>query len=87
MGDTAVSADGKWLTYSAITVDLDQNTKTAKQFIQPIVGGDAKPLAVSARRDGGVQFAPGGHSVLFLSGRSGSQQVWLADFDPATGAR
>ena len=86
MGDTAVSADGKWLTYSAVTVDLDQNTKTAKQFIQPIAGGEAKPLAVTQPGDGGVQFSPNGHSVLFLSGRSGSQQVWLADFDPATGA-
>ncbi len=36
--------------------------------------------------DGGLQFAPDGHSVLFLSGREGGQQIWLADFDPATGA-
>jgi len=36
--------------------------------------------------DGGPQFAPDGKRILFLSGREGSQQVWLADFDPATGA-
>ena len=29
LGETAVSADGRWLAYSSTTVDLDQNTKTS----------------------------------------------------------
>jgi dipeptidyl aminopeptidase/acylaminoacyl peptidase len=91
LGETAVSPDGKWLAYSVTTVDLDQNTKTAELWLQAIAatGSDsAQPqkIAVAQPHDGGVQFAPDGHSVLFLSGRSGSQQVWLADFDAATGA-
>jgi dipeptidyl aminopeptidase/acylaminoacyl peptidase len=86
LGETAVSPDGKWLAYSVTTVDLGQNTKTAELFIQPIAGGEPKPLAVAKPGDSGPQFAPDGHSLLFLSGRDGSQQVWLAEFDPATGA-
>jgi len=86
LGETAVSPDGKWLAYSVTTVDLGQNTKTAELWLQPIAGGEAKPLTVGKPGDGGPQFAPDGHSVLFLSGRDGGQQVWLADFDPATGA-
>jgi dipeptidyl aminopeptidase/acylaminoacyl peptidase len=86
LGETAVSADGKWLAYSVTSVDLDQNTKTAELFIQPIAGGDAKPLAVAKPGDSGPQFAPDGKRILFLSGREAGQQVWLADFDPATGA-
>ena len=35
--------------------------------------------------DDGIQFSPDGHSVLFLSNRSNGRQVWLADFDTATG--
>jgi len=90
LGETAVSPDGKWLVYSATTVNLEENKKTAELFMQPIAGpnsksGDAKPLTVAKPGDSGVQFSTDGHSVLFLSGRSGSQQVWLADFDPATG--
>jgi dipeptidyl aminopeptidase/acylaminoacyl peptidase len=85
LGDTAVSADGKWLAYAATTVNLGQNTKTAETFIQPISGGEAVPLTMTQPGDNGLQFAPDGHSVLFLSGRNGSQQVWLADFDTATG--
>jgi hypothetical protein len=36
--------------------------------------------------DSGPQFRRTGKRILFLSGREGGQQVWLADFDPATGA-
>jgi dipeptidyl aminopeptidase/acylaminoacyl peptidase len=91
LGETAVSADGKWLAYGVTTVDLDQNTKRAELWIQAIAGptnGSEAPqkLAVAQPGDSGVQFAPDGKHILFLSSRSGSQQVWLADFDPATGA-
>jgi dipeptidyl aminopeptidase/acylaminoacyl peptidase len=86
LGETAVSPDGKWLAYSVSTVDLDQNTKTAELFLQPIAGGDPIPLAVSKPGDSGPQFAPDGKRILLLSSREGGRQVWLADFDPATGA-
>jgi len=43
-------------------------------------------LAVTQPGDSGVQFAPDGKHILFLSSRAGSEQVWLADFDGATGA-
>jgi dipeptidyl aminopeptidase/acylaminoacyl peptidase len=86
LGETAVSPDGKWLAYSVTTVDLAQNTKTAELWLQAIAGGEPFKLAVAQAGDGGPQFAADGHSVLFLSGREGGQQVWLADFDAATGA-
>ncbi|MGC1460546.1 MAG: S9 family peptidase, partial [Terracidiphilus sp.] len=86
LGETAVSPDGKWLAYSVTTVNLEQNAKTAELWLQAISGGEPQKLAVGQPGDAGPQFAPDGHSVLFLSGRDGGQQIWLADFDPATGA-
>jgi dipeptidyl aminopeptidase/acylaminoacyl peptidase len=96
LGETAVSPDGKWLAYSVTTVDLEQNTKTPELWIQAIAppsgsGPNSESpapmkLAVAQARDGGVQFAPDGKRILFLSGRGGSEQVWIADFDAATGA-
>ncbi len=86
LGDTAVSADGKWLAYGVTTVDLEKNTKTAELWMQPVAGGEPTAVAVAQPGDSGLQFAPDGRSVLFLSGRENGQQVWLADFDPATGA-
>jgi dipeptidyl aminopeptidase/acylaminoacyl peptidase len=85
LGDTAVSLDGKWLAYSATTVNLGQNTKTAELYVQQILGGEAKPVAVAQSGDGGIQFSPDGKRILFLSSRSGSRQIWLADFDSITG--
>ncbi|MGO9316252.1 MAG: S9 family peptidase [Terracidiphilus sp.] len=96
LGETAVSPDGRWLAYSVTTVDLEQNTKTPELWIQAIAPSSGSgpnsesqapmKIAVAQPHDGGVQFAPDGKRILFLSGRSGSEQVWIADFDPATGA-
>ncbi len=86
LGDTAVSPDGKWLGYAVTTVNLDENSKTNELWMQKIVGGEPFKVAASQPNDAGLQFSADGHSVLFLSGREGGQQVWLADFDPATGA-
>jgi dipeptidyl aminopeptidase/acylaminoacyl peptidase len=86
LGETAVSPDGKWLAYSVTDVDLEKNTKTATLWLQPIAGGDPLPLAVAKPGDSGVEFAPDGKRILFLSGRSGSQQIWIASFNSATGA-
>src|ERR1017187_5248275 len=80
LGETAVSPDGKWLAYSVTSVDLNQNTKTAELWVQAIAGGEPQKLAVGKPGDGGIQFAPDGHSVLFLSGRENGQQVWLGGF-------
>jgi dipeptidyl aminopeptidase/acylaminoacyl peptidase len=87
LGDTAVSPDGKWLGYSVTTVDLDQNTKTPELWLQAIGGGEPFTVAVAQPGDGGIQFAPDGKHILFLSSREmASQQVYIADFDPVTGA-
>ncbi|MGD0348315.1 MAG: S9 family peptidase [Terracidiphilus sp.] len=96
LGDTAVSPDGKWLAYSVTTVDLEKNTKTAELWLQAIAGpasagsSDRSPapfkLGVGEPGDSGVQFAPDGKRILWISRREGGGQVWTADFDAATGA-
>ncbi|HEX4286057.1 MAG TPA: S9 family peptidase [Terracidiphilus sp.] len=86
LGDTAVSPDGKWLVYSVTTANLDQNTKTAELWLQAIAGGEPSKIASTQPGDSGLQFSADGRSVLFLSGRENGQQIWIADFDPATGA-
>jgi dipeptidyl aminopeptidase/acylaminoacyl peptidase len=90
LGETAISPDGKWLVYSVTTVDLDQNTKITElweQAIAPAAGSGSEPfkLTVAPAGDSGVDFSKDGKRILFLSGREGGQQVWLADFYGATG--
>jgi len=91
LGETAVSPDGKWLAYSVTSVDLEKNTKTAELWLQAIAGPSDQSsapfkLGVGQPGDSGVQFAPDGKRILFISGRTGANQIWLADFDAATGA-
>jgi dipeptidyl aminopeptidase/acylaminoacyl peptidase len=87
LGETAVSPGGKWLAYSVTTVDLDQNSKTAELWLQRIEGGEPMKLTVAQPGDSGPQFSPDGKRILFLSARDGGhQQIFMADFDSATGA-
>ena len=86
LGDTDVSPDGKWLLYSVTSVNLGQNTKTAELWIQQISGGDPKLVEGAQPGDSGARFSHDGKRILFLSSRSGSQQIWLADFDSTTGS-
>ena len=86
LGETAVSPDGKWLAYSVTTVDLAKDSKTAELWIQAVAGGEPRKVEVTRPGDSGLEFSHDGKMILFLSGRSGSQQIWLASFDSATGA-
>ena len=91
LGETAVSPDGKWLAYSVTTVNLAQNTNTPELWIQAIADSASESsapfkLAVAQPGDSGPQFSSDNKRILFLSSRSGPQEVWLADFDSATGA-
>jgi dipeptidyl aminopeptidase/acylaminoacyl peptidase len=86
LGETAVSPNGKWLAYSVTTVDLDKNTLTTELWLQKIEGGDPQKIAFSVPGDSGPQFSADGKHILLISRRSGAPQIWLADFDSATGA-
>jgi dipeptidyl aminopeptidase/acylaminoacyl peptidase len=86
LGETAVSPDDQWLAYSVTTVDLAANTKTPELWLQKISGGDPIKLAVGEPGDGDPEFSPDSKHILFLSSREGGQQLWLADFDSATGS-
>jgi dipeptidyl aminopeptidase/acylaminoacyl peptidase len=87
LGDAAVSHDGKWLGYGVTDVDLEKNTRTMSLWLQAIAGGEPIALAVGKSGDSGLEFAPDGKRILFLSGREGDkQEIWLADIDDATGA-
>src|SRR6202044_3589690 len=76
----------KWLAYSVTTVDLAKNTKTPELWLQAIAGGEPFKIAGAEPGDSDPEFSADGQRILFISGREGGQQVWVADFDTASGA-
>ena len=89
LGDTAVSPDGKWLAYSVTTVDLGRTPKRRSCGCRRLRRRRASPSSsrLAQPGDSGLQFAPDGQSdSLSLRSRRVAQQIWLADFDAATGA-
>ncbi|HLJ78083.1 MAG TPA: hypothetical protein VKT75_11755, partial [Acidobacteriaceae bacterium] len=82
LGDIDVSRDGKWVLFSATDVDLEKNTRTPHLWIVR-TDGSAPETALTSSMAGESRgrFSPDGKQILFLTARSGGQQIWLADFN------
>ena len=81
LADPQVSPDGKWVLYSVTATDVAANRRTGSIWILSLDGeGEARRLAIS---EGGANTARWGSDgkIYFLSGRSGSSQVWRAEAD------
>ncbi len=78
------SPEGKWVLFSAVDVDLHANTRTTHVWIVPLAGGESREIIKDQDGDR-PRWAPDGKRFLFLSKKDGGAQVWIADFDSASG--
>jgi dipeptidyl aminopeptidase/acylaminoacyl peptidase len=88
IGEPMVSPDGKWVGFAAVDVSLDENTRKPHLWIVPVSGGEARRLtpATGAGEDR-IRFSPDGKHVMFESSRDGgASQIWVQDFDSASGS-
>ena len=86
IGEPIVSSDGKWVGFAAVDVNLEENTRKPHLWIVPIAGGEARRLtAADGSGEDRVRFAPESKRILFESSRDGGSQIWVQDFDSATG--
>jgi dipeptidyl aminopeptidase/acylaminoacyl peptidase len=84
VGEPVVSPDGKWVIFSVVDVDLDANTKTPHIWIVPTAGGQEREI-ISDQDADRPRWSPDGKLFAFLSSKSGGSQVWVAEFDGASG--
>ena len=86
IAEPAVSPDSKWAAFSAIDVDLEENTKKPHLWIVPIGGGESKRLTpATGVGEDRIRFSPDGKRVIFESSRDGGSQIWVQDFDTVSG--
>lgn len=81
LADPQVSPDGRWVVYAMTTTDVAANKRAGSLWMMDLRdGGEGRKLAIS---EGGANTARWGSDgkLYFLSGRSGSSQVWRADAD------
>ncbi|MBU3971842.1 MAG: S9 family peptidase, partial [Alphaproteobacteria bacterium] len=81
LGDPQVSPDGRKVVYSVTATDVDANRRSGALFMMDLQNpGEPVRLAIN---EGGANTARWGSdgNLYFLSGRSGSSQVWRAAAD------
>ncbi|HEU5451908.1 MAG TPA: S9 family peptidase [Terriglobales bacterium] len=83
VSDPAVSPDGKWIAFSAVEVNLEQNKRTPHLWVVPAAGGTAKQVSNEAAGEDRPRWSPNSRQLAFLSSKDGGPQIWLADFDAA----
>lgn len=78
MSDPQLSPDGKRLLYALRETDWEANKGINGLWLLELGQGKSTPRRLSAKGQSvaSARFAPDGRSVMFLSARSGSMQLW-----------
>jgi dipeptidyl aminopeptidase/acylaminoacyl peptidase len=85
VAEPEVSPDGKWVLFSVVDVDLAANTKTPHLWIVPTSGGQEREIIAGQSADR-PRWSPDGRRFAFLSTQEGGSQVWIGEFDRASGS-
>src|SRR5690242_11302272 len=85
VGEPQVSPDGRWVSFSAIKVDLKANARTPHLWVVPVTGGEEKQLTSGVSGEDRPRWSPDGKQLAYISSQGGSSQVWVVDFDGAAG--
>ncbi|MFM5894346.1 MAG: prolyl oligopeptidase family serine peptidase [Novosphingobium sp.] len=80
VGSPAVSPDGNWVVYQQTDTDPSTYKRTTGLWRVPIKGGTPERIAdIADASENSPAFSPDGKRLYFISGKSGSDQLWLLD--------
>ena len=86
IGDPQVSRDGRWVMFSAVDVNLEENTRKPHLWIVPSAGGESRQITTGQAGENRGRFSPDGKSILYVSSAVAGSQIWIAGFDSQSGA-
>lgn len=78
-----ISADGRYVAYVVRSTDWDANGGKIALYVADLNGDPAKPLQLLSGEKGGPSpaWSEDGKWLYYLSGKSGSQQLWRSSPD------
>lgn len=87
ISDPQVSPDGRTVVFVVRTTDLEANRGRTDLWSVGADGSGPRRLTTDPASDSNPRFTPDGRSILFLSTRSGSSQVWRLPLDGGEASR
>src|SRR6202162_4749370 len=85
LSEPAPSPDGEWIVFAAGDVCLEANTKISHLWIVPPNGGESKRLSETPNHEERPRFSPDGKRLIWMSKATDPTQIWMCDFDSASG--
>ena len=82
-----VSPDGGRIVFAVRTTDLEENKGRTDLWLVDVDGTNTRRLTSHPSSDHDPCWMPDGRSILFLSSRSGSSQVWRISIDGGEAVR
>lgn len=76
ISDPRSAPDGRWVVYTVRTTDAEANKGRTDVWMAAVDGSGERQLTTHEASDWGARWMPDGESVVFLSTRGGSPQVW-----------
>src|SRR5580700_9470261 len=79
IGEPQISPDGNWIAYSVATPDLEANRSVRDIWVVAAGGGGEARQLTRGGSDTRARWSPDGKKLAFISGRSGTPQIyWIA---------